>query len=256
MENSTSTRVAVAGGTGTVGRHVLQSLADRGIETVVLTRSSGVDLLTGAGLTGVLAGVSAVVDVTSVASTSSARSRDFFGTVTRTLLEAGRAAGVRHHVALSIVGIDRGRTGHYAGKLVQERLVEDGPVPWTILRATQFHEFAAQMHQALRVGPVHLAPRMRSQPVAAAEVGRRLAELALGDPAGRVRELAGPREESMLAMVRAYDRATGGRGRVVGVPLPGPLGRAMRRGDLLPGPEAELGTETFDQWLRRTSGRD
>ncbi len=249
MESNGSRKVAVAGGTGTVGRHVVAALKEAGHDAVVLSRRHGVDLRSGHGLREALAGVDAVVDVSSVASTSSKESRAFFGAVTRNLLDAERAGGVQHHVVLSVVGADRGRTGHYAGKLVQEALVEQGPTPWTILRATQFHEFAMQMHQALKAGPWHLAPRMRTQPVAAAEVGRRLAELAVGAPAGRVRELAGPREESMVAIVRAYDRVHGGRGRVLGVPLPGALGRAMRGGSLLPGPDADLGTTTFAQWL-------
>lgn len=242
-------KVAVAGGTGTVGRHVVAALEEAGHRPVVLSRGEGVDLVAGSGLDAALDGVEAVVDVTSTPTLSSRRSREFFSAVTRNLLAAEQRAGVGHHVALSIVGVDRGRTGHYAGKLAQEDLVEHGPVPWTILRATQFHEFASQMHQALKAGPWRLSPRMRTQPVAAAEVGRRLAELAVGGPAGRARELAGPREEWLPDLVRRWDLAQGGRGRVVGVPMPGPLGRAMRDGSLLPGPDDDLAGPTFADWL-------
>lgn len=249
MDENQSRKVAVAGGTGTVGRHVVAALEASGHDAVVLSRAAGVDLVTGTGLDAALAGVEAVVDVASVASTSSRTSRDFFTAVTSNLLAAEQRAGVGHHVALSIVGVDRGRTGHYAGKLAQEVLVEHGPVPWTILRTTQFHEFAMQMHKALKAGPWHLSPRMRTQPVAAAEVGRRLAELAVGAPVGRTRELAGPREEWLPDLVRRWDVAQGGRGRVVGVPLPGPLGRAMRDGSLLAGPDADLAGPTFADWL-------
>jgi uncharacterized protein YbjT (DUF2867 family) len=249
MDENENMKVAVAGGTGTVGRHVVAALREAGHRPVVLSRSEGVDLVAGSGLDAALDGVEAVVDVTSTPTLSSRRSREFFSAVTQNLLAAEQRAGVGHHVALSIVGVDRGRTGHYAGKLAQEDLVEHGPVPWTILRATQFHEFASQMHQALRVGPWHLSPRMRTQPVAAAEVGRRLAELAVTAPAGRTRELGGPDERWLPDLVRAWDQAQGGRGRVLAVPMPGPLGRAMRGGMLLPAPGADLGEQTFDEWL-------
>jgi uncharacterized protein YbjT (DUF2867 family) len=251
MNENQSMKVAVAGGTGTVGHHVVAALEASGHEAVVLSRRTGVDLMTGDGLDAALAGADAVVDVTSTPTMSSRRSRDFFTTVTSRLLAAEQRAGVRHHVALSVVGADRGRTGHYAGKLAQERLVEAGPVPWTILRATQFHEFASQVHAGMTAGPWHLAPRMRTQPVAASEVGARLAELATGAPAGRARELAGPHEAWLPDLVRAWDRAVGGSGHVLGVPLPGVLGRAMRRGWLLPGPDADRGRQTFGQWLEQ-----
>ncbi len=249
MDTNQSRKVAVAGGTGTVGRHVVAALREAGHRPVVLSRGEGVDLEAGSGLDAALDGVEAVVDVTSVPSMSSRRSRRFFTAVTRNLLAAEQRAGVGHHVALSIVGVDRGRTGHYAGKLAQEDLIEHGPVPWTILRATQFHEFALQMHRAMKAGPWRLAPRMRTQPVAAAEVGRRLADLAVGSPVGRARDLGGPDERWLPDLVRAYDLAVGGPGRVRSVPLPGPLGRAMRGGTLLPGPEADLGEQTFADWL-------
>lgn len=144
---------------------------------------------------------------------------------------------------------DRAPHGYYAGKVAQESLITAGEVPWTILRTTQFHDFAAQLFASARVGPVHLAPRMRTQPVSLDEVATRLVDLAEAPPVGRARDLAGPREESLVEMIRAYARATGHRGWVPAVPLPGPLGRAQRDGILLPGPDADHGTVTFAQWL-------
>ncbi|MFC6258469.1 SDR family oxidoreductase, partial [Kocuria oceani] len=160
-------RIAVAGGTGVVGRHVVETARGRGHEVVVLARSQGVDLSTGAGLD--LAGVQAVVDVTSIRTTSGRSATRFFTEVTRHLLAAERAAGVGHHLVLSIVGLDDAPYGYYAGKAAQERLVQAGEVPWTLLRATQFHEFAGQVHERMRLGPVALVPAMRSQPIAARE---------------------------------------------------------------------------------------
>ena len=242
-------KIAVAGGTGVAGRLVVEELRERGQDTVTLSRAAGVDLLTGAGLDDALTGVDAIVDASNVTTMSRAVSVDFFERAGRNLAAAARKAGVRHLVSLSIVGVDRVRNPYYAGKLRQEEIVRDGSVPWTILRATQFHEFAAQIYQRAAIGPVHLAPRMRTQPVAAAEVGARLVELAGAGPAGRVRDLAGPREESLVRMVRAYAHARGSRAWIPAIPLPGAGGRAQRDGSLLPTGDAQLGRQTFDEWL-------
>lgn len=246
-------RIAVAGGTGTVGRHIVAVLRERGHEPVVLSRSNGIDVLTRAGLAESLAGADAVIDVLSISTQNADESRAFFGATTRALLDAEKTAGVGHHVLLGIVGSQKSDNGYYAGKIVQESLVHAGEVPWTELRATQFHEFAAQIYGVIKVGPFILAPWMRSQPIGAREVAERLAELATGAPAGLVTELGGPREENMARMVRAYAKATGKPGPIIQVPAPGPGGRAMRDGTLLPGPGAQLGTQTFDEWLVRLS---
>ncbi|KLU08601.1 SDR family oxidoreductase [Kocuria sp. SM24M-10] len=244
-------RIAVAGGTGVVGRHVVEAARGRGHEVVVLARSQGVDLSTGAGLD--LAGVQAVVDVTSIRATSGRSATRFFTEVTRRLLAAERAAGVGHHLVLSIVGLDDAPYGYYAGKAAQERLVQAGEVPWTLLRATQFHEFAGQVHERMRLGPVALVPAMRSQPIAAREVAARLVALAEAGPAGRVPDLAGPREERMAELSRRWAAATGVRGRVLELPVPGRFGRALRDGTLLARPGSQHGEQTFEQWL--TAGR-
>ena len=242
-------KIAVAGGTGVVGTHVVDAARRQGHDTVILTRAHGVDLRTGAGLSPALDGVEVVVDVANVPSTSAEKSIDFFTTTARTLGKAATLAGVRHHVVLSIVGVDRAPEGYYAGKLAQEDAVCAGSVPWSIQRATQFHEFAPQMFARAKLGPLHVAPRMRTQPVAAREVAARLVELAVSEPVGRATDLAGPREESLVEMIRAYARAIGRRGWIPAVSLPGGFGRAMRDGSMLPGAEADLGTETYADWI-------
>lgn len=247
-------RIAVAGGTGTVGRHVVDVVGEHGHEAVVLTRSAGVDLVAGTGLDEVLHGVDAVVDVTSVATQSGKEAVRFFRAVSTNLLAAEARAGVPHHVALSIVNCDRAPFGHYAGKVVQEELVTTGPVPWTLLRATQFHEFAGQLLGRLGLGPLHPVPVMRSQPVAAREVAERLVGLAEAGPAGRVADLGGPEVLRMTDMVRSYARATGRGGVVLPVPVPGRLGRAFRDGTLVPGPAADRGVQTFARWLAGLPG--
>ncbi|TYL52817.1 SDR family oxidoreductase [Agromyces mariniharenae] len=242
-------RIAVAGGTGTVGRRAVEAARERGHEVVVLTRSNGIDLVSGTGLDEALRGVEVVIDASNLVSTSAKKTTAFFTTVTRNLLAAEERAGVRHHVSLSIVGVDRAPYGYYAAKVAQERAVEAGAVPWTILRAMQFHEFAGQMLDVLTVAGLHLAPRGRSQPVAAREVGERLVELAEGAPAGHAPDFAGPREERLEDMVRKLAHARGLKGPVLAVSLPGKQYAAMRGGETLPGPDATLGRQTFDEWL-------
>ncbi|WP_394550669.1 SDR family oxidoreductase [Agromyces sp. MMS24-JH15] len=248
-------KIAVAGGTGLLGSRVVGLARERGHEVVVLARSAGIDLLGGDAaardrLVAALAGVDAVIDVSNVTTLKADDAEAFFTATTGHLLAAEQAAGVAHHVALSIVGVDRAPYGYYAGKVAQERAVEAGAVPWTILRATQFHEFAGQMLDRLSVAGVHLAPNARTQPVAAGEVAARLVDLAEGEPAGRVPDLAGPREERLADMVRMLAKARGLRGPVVAVSLPGKQMQAMRRGDALPGPGAQLGSQSYDEWVR------
>ncbi len=242
-------RIAIAGGTGTVGRHTVTAAQEAGHETVVLSRSHGVNLVAGEGLEAALRGVDAVIDVTSIATLNEAKAVEFFTATTKQLLATAESAGVGHVVVLSIVGIDRVPHDYYAGKLAQERIVAASSAPWTILRATQFHEFAAQMFEQAKMGPLHLAPIARVQPVAAQEVAERLVALAAGSPQGRARDLAGPREERLSEMVRAFARASGHRGWIPAMRVPTRQMRGMQAGGVLPGPDADRGRQTFSEWI-------
>jgi len=248
-------RVAVAGGTGVVGKLVVVAAAERGHDVVVLSRSRGIDLTAAGDLVQRLAGVDAVVDVSGTRTQRRRAAREFFTGVTTTLLTAGDEAGVGHHVALSIVGIEGVDSGYYAAKLAQEQLVAGGPLPWTILRATQFHEFAAQALAFLRLGPLSLVPRMRTQPVSAREVAQALVGIIETGPAGRVPDLAGPEAHQLVDLARRVNRARHRHGLVVGVPLPGRAGQAMGAGALLPVTEGPRGHVTFGTWLGER-GRD
>lgn len=247
------TTIAIAGGTGTVGRLVVAEATRRGHATVVLARSAGVDLRAGSTLLPALDGADAVIDVLSVGTRSAATSIEFFEATSSVLIAAEAALGIGHHIALSIVGVDGAPFDYYAGKVAQEALVAGGDVPWSILRATQFHEFAGQMLSAAKIGPLRLAPRMRTQPVDARVVAERLVDLAESAPVGRARDLAGPREESLPELMRATAAARGIRGPIPSISLPGAFGRAQRDGSLLPGPDAELAGPTFAQWLAAAS---
>jgi uncharacterized protein YbjT (DUF2867 family) len=242
-------RIAVAGGTGTVGRYVVDSLSASGHEPIILTRSTGVDLRTGDGLLTRLAGVDAVVDATSVRTTTADVSERFFRAVTSTLLAAEVKANVRHHLAISIVGAAELGTAYFAGKRVQEELVMAAEGRWTIVRATQFHEFIHQVMPPGALGPLQIVPTFVSQTVAASEVGAVVARLATESPAGLTEDVAGPSVERMADLVRRYLRATGSKRPVLEVPIPGAWGRSLRDGSLLPKGKAILGMQTFDEWL-------
>ena len=247
-------RIAVAGGTGLVGRYVVTALIDAGHDPVVLSRTQGVDLASGTGLDQALAGAQVVVDVSNVATLSRRRAVEFFSASTRHLQEAGARAGVRHLVVLSIVGVDRVDTGYYAGKRRQEELALAGPIDASVLRATQFHEFAQQLLARSR-GPVVVVPKMRVQPVAAREVANALVTLTLGPAAGYAPEIAGPEERDLVDMVRRVVQARGLRRVLLPLRLPGAAGRAMADGALLPTESGPRGRQTFDEWLEQAQRR-
>jgi uncharacterized protein YbjT (DUF2867 family) len=248
-------KIAVAGGTGQTGRLVVDRLSRDGHQPVVLARAVGVDLVRGHGLDDALRGVDVVIDVSDVRTTSAKKSTDFFRTATVNLLKSAARSGVKHHIALSIVGIDRVRTGYYMGKLAQEHEVTTGPVPWTILRATQFHEFAQQVLDQVP-GPIALVPRMQSQPIAMREVADHLCTLAAGRPQQRPPELAGPKVEFTVDMARRLIARRGQRRVVIPLWLPGPGFKAAANGALLPQAQGPRGAQTFEQWLAGTGRAD
>jgi uncharacterized protein YbjT (DUF2867 family) len=247
-------RVAIAGGTGLTGRPVVDSLARGGHEPVALSRAGGVDLVTGAGLAAALAGADAVIDVSNVTTTRRAVAEQFFTAETTHLRDAAAAAGVGHYVLLSIVGVDRVDLGYYAGKRRQEQLLAAGPVPWTVLRTTQFDEFADQVLSRSR-GRVAVLPAMRSRPVAVIEVADALVEAVTAGPVnGYATELAGPEVLWLADMARLVLRRRGERRSVLSVPVPGRVGREFRTGGTLPLDGFREGKRTFDDYLE-TIGR-
>ncbi|WP_285245828.1 NAD(P)H-binding protein [Pseudarthrobacter sp. fls2-241-R2A-127] len=242
-------RIAVAGGTGTVGRHVVAIARERGHQVVSLSRAEGVDLVSGSGLDQTLQGVETVIDVSGIPTLSTKKAVDFFTNATQNLLVAENQNGVKHHIALSIAGIDNANSGLYAGKLAQEDEVRHGGVPWTILRSTQFHEFVPMSLKAASVGPLVFVPEMRTQPVAAQEVATALVDAAEAGPKGRAPDLGGPRPEQLKALVSAYLAKTRQKKLIIPLRLPGPMGKAMRNGALIPVPGSAVGRQTFLEWL-------
>jgi uncharacterized protein YbjT (DUF2867 family) len=242
--------VAVAGGTGNAGRHTVDALTRLGHTVIILSRANAVDLSTGSGLDAALAGVEAVVDTTNFTAADADTARSLFGAATQHLLDAERRAGVRHHVLLSIVGIDRLQgNAHYAGKRAQEALIKESTVPYTIVRATQFHDFAAMVIGWLkREGTVTLPPVLL-QPVSVKEVGSVLAETAAAAPRNGTIELAGPETVDFIDMARRTLAARGESLTIVPSWRAGIFGLDAAGEVFLPGPDARLGVITFDDWL-------
>ncbi|MGP3967317.1 SDR family oxidoreductase [Streptomyces sp. 6N223] len=254
-ERNARKTIAVAGGTGTLGRRVAAELAARGHEVRVLSRTSGawrVDLSTGEGLAQALAGCHVVVDASNERSARRARRTLVEGS--RRLLDAEWYAGVGHHVCVSVVGCDRVPMGYFRVKHEQERVVEEGPVAWSIVRATQFHELVAERFAAGGRWRVLPLPRARLAPVACAEVARVVAEVAAGEPLGKRREVAGPAVAELRDLARGWRSATGRRALVLPVPFPGRAGRALRAGVATAERPEVWGTTSFAAWLEGREG--
>jgi uncharacterized protein YbjT (DUF2867 family) len=247
-------RVAVIGGSGLVGRAVLEILDRHGHESVAVSRSTGVDVISGDGLEAALSGCGAVIDVLNTAAADADGPRRFFTAATQSLLVAERAAGVSHHVVLSIVGVDRIRHNpHYIGKQHQERLARSGPIPATIVRATHFHDFAGMVASGTRDGDSAFVPPLLVQPIDVGDLAEVLVEVAAG-PAledGPL-EVAGPELQALVDMAR---RTLAARGEPVRLTTGwgGPFGVEMAGEVLLPGPDARIAATTFDDWLERQS---
>jgi uncharacterized protein YbjT (DUF2867 family) len=251
-------KIAVAGATGRVGRHTVEVLEAAGHDVVRMSRSTGVDVVTGEGLSEALAGVDCIVDASSWPSNEQEPATEFFLAASRNLQEEGERAGVQRIVVVSIIGADRATTGFIASKVPHERAMQSGPIPVRILRAAQFHEFVPLFLEWGRQGDVIYVPQMRTQLVAARTVAEALADLATGSaPApegGTIPEIAGPREESLVDVARLVAARRGDSVRIEVVSDPDDPEQALyASGALLPGPDAVLAGPTFEQWLDSTT---
>ncbi|MGW0245967.1 SDR family oxidoreductase [Nocardia goodfellowii] len=251
---SNSKKIAVAGATGRLGRHVVDVLTERGHEVVAFSRADGVDIETGAGLAAALDGVRVVIDAASTPSADKDIATRFFTASARNLHAAGRQAGVEKLVAVSIIGIDDAVGGYNAAKLVHEQVLLDGPLPVQILRAAQFHELVEVMLGWGTQGEVARLPKMRTQLVAARTVAEALVDLAVRPaPAatgGPLPEIAGPQPETMAGAAALLAAERGLRLEVEEVSDPAnPDREQFEDGSLLAAPHATLGGPTFAEWL-------
>ncbi|MGV9307066.1 SDR family oxidoreductase [Nonomuraea sp. NPDC003727] len=247
-------KIVVIGGTGLIGSKLVTKLAEHGHEAVAAAPDTGVDTLTGEGLAEVLTGASTVVDVSNSPSFERAAVLEFFETSTGNLLAAEAAAGVGHHVALSVVGTQRMPDNDYfAAKIAQERLIENSPIPFSLVHATQFFEFVRSIADEATVDrQVHVAP-VRFQPIAGDDVAQAVGRVAVGSPLnGRV-EVAGPEQFRMDEFFREALAAWGDSREVVTDPQARYFGSVPGERTLVPGEGATLGQTRYRDWLDRTA---
>ena len=239
-------KIIVVGGHGLIGSKLVEQLGDDGHHVVAASRRSGVDAVTGEGLAAALDGAEVVIDASNSPSFEDDAVMDFFQTATRNLL----AAGVAHHVAVSVVGCDRLRgSGYMRAKVAQEELIAASPVPYSIVRATQFYEFVGTIAYALTVGDAVRVPPARIQPVAAGDAAAAVGRIAVGTPAGGIVEVAGPEPFPFEELIRQALSASNDPRDVVVDQGATYFGAALDDAGLLPAEDAELGKTRFEDWL-------
>jgi len=246
-------KIVVIGGTGLIGSNVVASLRQAGHEVVAASPGTGVNSITGEGLSQAMAGTQVVVDLANSPSFEDKAVLDFFETSGRNLLAAEVAAGVRHYVALSIVGTDRSPdNGYFRAKVAQEKLIEASGIPYTIIRSTQFMEFLRGIADSGAEGNVvRISPGL-FQPIAADDVSAVVAEVALAVPRNGIVEIAGPERAPFNEIVARYLKAVGDPREVVRDPEARYFGSRVEERSLVPLGEARLGHIGLDEWLRRS----
>ncbi len=244
-------KIVVIGGTGLIGSRLVKKLREQGQEVVAASPASGVNSITGEGLADALKGASVVVDVTNSPSWEDAAVLKFFETSTRNLLEYGAAAGVRHHIALSVVGTDRLlESGFFRAKMAQENLIKASSRPYSIVRATQFFEFVKNIADFSTAGNQVRLPPVLFQAMAADDVAAGLAAVAMSSPVNGMVEIGGPEQFRLDDLARRYLAARNDPREVVADPQARYYGIAVSERTLVPGDGARLGGTRFEDWLR------
>jgi uncharacterized protein YbjT (DUF2867 family) len=243
-------KIVVIGGTGLIGTKLVERLRAHGHEVVPASPDTGVNALTGEGLAGALVGAGVVVDVSNAPSWEDSAVLEFFETSTRNTGDAETAVGVGHHVALSIVGTERiAGSGYINAKLAQEKLVESSPIPYTIVHATQFFEFAVRIADEATDGDAVRVPPVLIQPMAAEDVAAALCDVALAAPRNSVVEIGGPEALPFEDFIRRGLRAVGDQRLVLADPEARYFGAQLSERTLVPGDGARLAATRFDDWL-------
>ena len=245
-------KIVVIGGTGLIGSKTVTILRQRGHDVVAASPNTGVNTITGEGLKAAMAGAQVVIDLGNSPSFEDRAVLEFFETSERNLLPAEAAAGVRHHVALSIVGTDRSDNGYFRAKVAQENLIKASGIPYTIIRSTQFLEFLGGIADSSADGNiVKISSRGLFQPIAADDVAAIVADVALAAPRNGIVEIAGPERTPFNEFVARYLKAVGDPRKVVSDPEARYYGGRVEERSLVPLGEARLGHITFDEWLHR-----
>ena len=247
-------KVVIIGGTGLIGSKVVIGLREQGHEAVPASPDTGVNTLTGEGLAQVLTGAAVVIDVSNSPSFEDAAVLKFFETSTGNLLAAEAAAGVGHHVALSVVGCDRlAESGYMRAKVAQEKLIRNSPIPYSIVRATQFFEFVKRIADEATDGNRVRIPPVLFQPIAAADVANAVCRVALGAPLNGVVEVGGPQQFRFDEFIRLGLSARHDPREVVADPQARYFGAEMSERALVPGADARLGEIRFEDWLSQSA---
>ncbi|OWW04506.1 NmrA family transcriptional regulator [Rhizobium sp. R72] len=243
-------KIVIIGGTGLIGSKTVDRLRKQGHEVIAASPNTGVNTITGEGLAAALNGASVVVDLANSPSFEDKAVLEFFETSGRNLFAAEKAAGVKHHIALSVVGTERLlESGYFRGKLAQEKLVKASGVPYTIVHSTQFMEFVAAIAQSGTVGDeVHLSPAY-VQPIASDDVADVMADVSLADPVNATIEIAGPERFRLNELVARYLEATGDARKVETDPDARYFGVRLKDGSLVSDNNPRLGRITFEQWF-------
>jgi uncharacterized protein YbjT (DUF2867 family) len=243
-------RIVVIGGTGLIGSKLVAKLAGHGHQAVPASPNTGVDTLTGEGLADAVAGADVVVDVSNSPSFEDAAVLEFFETSTRNILDAEEAAGVGRHVALSVVGTERlAESGYIRAKIAQEKLIQGSSIPYSIVHATQFFEFATRIADEATDGDTVRVPPVLIQPMAADDVAAAVCEVALAAPLNGTIEIGGPESLLFEDFVREGLRAAGDRRNVVADPRAQYFGARLSERTLVPGEGARLSATRYDDWL-------
>jgi uncharacterized protein YbjT (DUF2867 family) len=249
-------KIVVIGGTGLIGSRLVNTLREHGHEPIAASPNSGVNTVTGEGLAEVLKGASVVVDVSNSPSWEDAAVLRFFETSTRNLITHEAAAGVGHHVALSVVGTDRlSESGYFRAKIAQEKLIKESSIPYSIVRATQFFEFLKGLADISMVGgKVHLPPVL-FQPMAADDVASAVGRIAVGQPVNGIVEIGGPEQFRLDELVRRRLASLKDPREVIADPNARYSGAKISEKTLVPGNNARLGETRFETWLKQPAAQ-
>ena len=248
-------KILVIGGTGLIGSKVIEKLRQKGHQAIAGAPSTGVNTITGEGVKEAVAGAQVVIDLANAPSFEDKAVLEFFETSGRHLLAAEAAAGVGHHVALSIVGIDRSDNGYFRAKVAQEKLIKTSGIPYTIVRSTQFLEFLGGIADSSAHGNVVRLPTCLFQPIAADDVAAAVADVALAAPRNGIVEIAGPERARFDEIIARYLNAVGDPREVVSEPEAPYWGGRVEERSLVPLGEARLGRIGLDEWLRRSRAK-
>jgi uncharacterized protein YbjT (DUF2867 family) len=249
-------KIVVIGGTGLIGSKLVNRLREQGHEAIAASPNSGVNTLTGEGLAEVLKSASVVVDVSNSPSWEDAAVLKFFETSTRNLLTYEAAAGVGHHVALSVVGTDRlSESGYFRAKIAQEKLIKESSIPYSIVHATQFFEFLKGLADISTDGDTVRLPHVLFQPMAADDVASGVGRIAVGPPVNGIVDIAGPEQFRLDDLVRRRLAALNDPRKVIADPKARYSGATISEKTLLPGSTARLGETRFETWLTQSAGK-